>query len=165
VTYRDNDNARIVALVQAYLDAEYRWEQLGEWRHLRVGEPASDIDDAFPDAGCFGLISAWNPQSVPRLDPKNRSADQAMHLQLIETGVICRPAFSSARDRSWREPSWMVVDVPADHQDTLARRFGQLGTLWWPRGEAVRLRLYTRQPLAASDHPFIDWFSPTPSLD
>ncbi len=161
MTYRDDDNARIVALVQAYLDAGYRWEQLGEWLDLHVGEPAPDIDGAFPEGSCFGLLSAWNPQSVPRQDPQNRSADQAMHLQLIETGVICRPGFSSARDRSWREPSWLVVDMPSDHQDALARRFGQLGTLWWPRGEAVRLRLYARQPVTAADHPFVDWVPPT----
>ena len=161
MTDRDDANARIVALVQAYLDADYRWEQLGEWRPLRVGETASEIDDAFPEASCFGLVSAWNPQSVPRLGPQNRSADQAIHLQLIETGVICRPACSSARDRSWREPSWMVVDMPLDPQDALARRFGQLGTLWWPRGEAVRLRLYSRQPPVVTDHPFVDWVSPT----
>ncbi len=161
MTYRDDDNARIVALVEAYLDTEYRWEQLGEWRPLRIGEPAADIDGAFPEASCFGLLSAWNPQSVQRLDPQNRSADQALHLQLIETGVICRPASASARDRSWREPSWLVVDMPSDHQDALARRFGQLGTLWWPRGKPVRLRLYAGQPVAAADHPFVDWVPPT----
>lgn len=162
MTYRGNDNARIVALVQAYLDADYRWEQLGKWRPLRVGEPASDIDGAFPEASCFGLLSAWNPQSVPRLDPQNRSADQALHLKLVDAGAICRPAFSSARDRSWREPSWLVVDMPSDHQDALAGQFGQLGTLLWSRGEVVRLRLHARQPVAAADHPFVDWVSPTP---
>ena len=161
MTYRDDDNARIVALVQAYLDADYRWEQLGEWLDLHVGEPAPDIDGAFPEASCFGLLSAWNPQSVPRQDTQNRSADQAMHVQLIETGVNFRPAFSSARDRSWREPSWLVVNMLSDHQDALARRFGQLGTLWWPRGDAVRLRLYAGQPVTAADHPFVDWVPPT----
>ncbi len=160
MTYRDDDNARIVALVQAYVDADYRWEQLGKWLDLHVGAPAPDIDGAFPEASGFGLLSAWNPQSVQRLDPQNRSADQALHLQLIESGVICRPAFASARDRSWREPSWLVVDMPSERQDALARRFGQLGTLWWARGEAVRLRLYAGQPVAAADHPFVDWVSP-----
>lgn len=155
-----DDDARILVLLQAYLQADYRWEQMGEWRHLRIGQAAPDIDAAFPEAGCFGLLSAWNPQSVPRPDAQNRAADQAMHLTLVETGVICRPAFSSARDCSWREPSWLVANMPADRQDALARRFGQLGTLWWPRGEGVRLRLYARQTVAAADHSHLDWVAP-----
>lgn len=165
VTSRDNVDARVVALVQAYLDADYRWEQMGEWSHLRIGEAAPDIDAAFPEAACFGFLAAWNPRSTPRPDAQNRAADEVLRLQLVESGVICRPGFSSACDRSWREPSWLATDMAPGPLDALAQRFGQLGTLWWRRGEAVRLRIYARQPDAVAEHPFIDWVPPTASLD
>ena len=161
ITSHDDDDARIVALVQAYLDADYRWEQLSEWRHLRVGEAAPAIDDAFPEATRFGLLSAWNPQSVPRSDADNRSADQALQFQMVQSGIPCRPAFSSAQDRSWREPSWLAVGMPTEVFDALAQRFGQLGTLWWRRGERLRLRIYAQPPVAVPHHCFVDWAPPS----
>ena len=42
-------------------------------------------------------------------------------------------------------------------QQALARRFGQLGTLSWRRGEPIRLRMYTTRPVAVEAHDQIDW--------
>lgn len=149
--------ARITTLLHAYLEADYRWELLGEWRHLRVGETSAAIDDAFPEATRYGLLSAWNPHSVERADAENRAADQALQFQLLQAAITFQPAFASAWDRSWREPSWLALGMPVEVFDALAQRFGQLGTLWWRRGEPVRLRMYARQPVAVQAHPCVDW--------
>ena len=34
------------------------------------------------------------------------------------------PGFASARDRTWREPNWVVVDIAPGEMDALAREFG-----------------------------------------
>jgi hypothetical protein len=164
VTFQDavpatGDAARIEALVRAYVDADYRWEQAGDWPHFRVGALAPAIEDAFPGADCFGFLSAWNPHSVVRADAENRAADESLRLRLLESGASSRPAFSSAKDRSWREPSWLVAGLPGARQDALAQEFDQLATLWWPRGEAVRLRMYAIRP--AGRWPFVDWVPAT----
>ena len=156
------DESRIAMLVQAYLDADYRWQQSGEWHHLRVGENAPAIDEAFPEATRFGLLSAWNPQSVVRADAENRAADEALRARLVGSGIICRPAFSAASDRSWREPSWLAVGMPSAAFDALAWRFGQLGTLRWRRGGAIRLRVYAHPVTLASPQDCIDWIPPSP---
>ena len=143
--------------MRAYRDADYRWEREGHWLPLVIGAPATDLESAFPGAGSFGLLSAWNPYSIERTEQDNRREDDALHAALRESGLPYRPGFSSARNRSWREPSWVVVDMPVAGFDALARRFGQLGTLYAHRGEPVRLRLYRSRPASAPDDGFVDW--------
>lgn len=152
---------RIADLLYAYLAADYRWQYDGHWHDLRIGLPAPGPELAYEDAGRFGLLSAWNPQSIVRPEPVNRRADQALHDALLASGRVFVPAFSSAPDRSWREPSWLVLDLAMDDLDALGRRFGQLGMLTWHRGEPVRLRMLVPQPDGLEDPlerlTFVDW--------
>ena len=148
---------RIAELLTAYCDADDRWELEGEWHPLVVGRPTHRLELAFPQARRFGLLSAWNPQSVTLPDAINRAADEMLHAALLESGLPFRPGFSSARNRSWREPSWVVMDMALPVFDALTRRFGQLGTLSWQRGEPVRLRMHADRPAAITRHDHIDW--------
>ena len=156
MTARDTD-ADILKLMRAYLDAEYRWARDGEWPSLAIGQTAPGLETAFPDAGVFGLLSAWNPHSVERPEATNRAADAALHLALRDSGALYLPGFSSARNRSWREPSWLVFGMDSGEFDALSRRFGQLGTLWWKPGAAVRLRMDARKPDGIAGEPHVDW--------
>lgn len=149
--------ARLIELATAYLNAEYRWQHDGDWQRLRIGSPAPGIDREFPGATRFAMISAWDPHSVPRDESENRHDDAALRHRLASSPYTFVPAFSSAPDRSWREPSWMIFGIPAEALDRLGCDFGQLATLFWKRGEPIRLRMYARQPPCFPDHPHIDW--------
>ena len=163
MTPSDFDDARIVALMQAYLDADYRWERDGHWHALQIGAPAPELETAFPEGAAFGLLSAWNPYSVERPEHTNRLADESLNAALLASGAPFRPGFSSARNRTWREPSWLVVGMPMPDFDALARRFGQLATLYWERNEPVHLRMYRTQP--GDVRPaFVDWAGERPSV-
>lgn len=153
----DTAPGRIAELLDAYLAADYRWELDGQWRRVQVGESAHELETAFPDATRFAMLSAWNPHSEPRDDVQNRRADDALHYELATGPYPYRPAFASASDRTWREPSWLVVGIPSQPLDALASRFGQLATLAWRRGEPVRLRMDAPAP---ADHVLpgcVDW--------
>jgi hypothetical protein len=158
VTSRDPDDA-VLELMHAYLDAEYRFAHGGEWPLLAIGYPAPDLEAAFPDASAFGLLSAWNPHSVERPEQTNRAADAALHIALRDSGARFLPGISSARNRSWREPSWVTIDLPLEQLDALSRRFGQLGTLYCRRGEAFRLRMYADRPARVADDLPVDWMT------
>ncbi len=146
----------LIALCDAYLAADYRWEHDGHWFPLRIGEPAVEIETAFPDVTQFGVITAWNPRSIPQLEQVNRDADQILHDALESSGLAYRPAFAAARNRAWKESSWLVIDMPLPEFDALAHRFSQLSTLWWQSGKPVRLRMYAAIP-AMGEHAFVDW--------
>lgn len=148
---------RTAELVDAYAKADYRWELDGEWRRFRVGDAVPEIDAAFPQAQCFALLSAWDPHSQPRAESVNRAEDAALEQLISSMGYARRAAFSSAADRSWREPSWLAVDMPHGVLDALAKRFAQLGTLAWQRGQPVRLRMDAAPPPGLETLAFIDW--------
>lgn len=151
------DAERIAYLARAYLDADYRWELDGDWHDVRVGLPAPGLEMAHPDATSFGFISAWNPWSVERPEADNRAADHALHAALLASGKPFRAAFASAPNRSWREPSWVVMSMDAAGFDAMARQFGQLGSLWWQPGTSVRLRLHAARPDGFEGDGEIDW--------
>ena len=150
------DDDHVAPLLQAYLEADYRWELDGAWHGIRVARTAPDLEAAFPQATRFCLLTAWNPQSQPQPEAANRAADDALHAVLLASGLPYRPGFSSAANRSWREPSWLVVDLDEDTLDALARRFDQLATLSWSRGEPVRLRMYADRVPGGPDPECVD---------
>jgi hypothetical protein len=154
---RIRDDRRIAHLARAYLDADYRWELGGDWHDLRIGLPAPGLEMAHADADSFGFIAAWNPHSIERPESENRADDHALHQALIESGRPFRAAFASAPNRSWREPSWVVMGLPLEDFDALMRRFGQLGTLRWRPGEPVRLRMDAARPQGFEDDAYVDW--------
>jgi hypothetical protein len=151
------DPSRVSELLHAYLAAEYRWQYDGSWHDVIIGLPTPGLELAYPEATSFGMLSAWNPRSVERSDDDNRRDDDALHAQLVAGGYGLRPAFASARNRSWREPSWLVMGMDVGPFDALARRFGQLGTLWWRPGEAVRLRMDAPRPPDETGDDNVDW--------
>ncbi|MGI8561048.1 MAG: DUF3293 domain-containing protein [Luteimonas sp.] len=153
----DPRHQRIAALARAYLEADYRWELGGDWDDLRIGLPAPGLEMAHAGATSFGFVAAWNPWSIERVEADNREADHALHQLLLESGQPFRAAFASAPNRSWREPSWVVMGLPLQDFDALMRRFGQLGTLWWLPGEPVRLRMDAVRPPNFTDDAYIDW--------
>lgn len=155
-----DDEARIRGLLAAYLMADYKCELDNLWHALRIGHRSPELEHAFPDAARFCLLSAWNPHSVRQPDIVNRSQDQQLQAALEAGGLAFRQAFAAARNRSWREPSWVVVDLPVARLDALARRFGQMGALSWRRGEPGRLRMYAQEPTRRVDDAVrdcIDW--------
>jgi uncharacterized protein DUF3293 len=151
-------SAPIAELVRAYLAAEYQWQHNGDWHDLRIGLPVPALELMYPDAGTFGLLSAWNPHSVECAESVNREADRALQRDLVEAGVPFLAAFSSASNRSWREPGWLVIDLPLDRFDALSRKYGQLGTLWWTRDRPGRLRIQAVRP-ADCEHEHVDWLA------
>lgn len=152
----DSDN-RVVELMRAYLTADYKWERGGHWHDVIIGLPTPGLELAYPEAISFGMLSAWNPHSVEREDRINREQDELLQADLQKTGATVLPAFASAPNRTWREPSWLVFDTEPAQFDALARRYGQLGTLWWHAADPVRLRMYSPRPGGMAAEPNVDW--------
>ncbi|GAA4864703.1 DUF3293 domain-containing protein [Luteimonas vadosa] len=150
-------DGRLAELTKAYLSADYRWQCDGRWHHLHIGQPAPELERVEPGARCHGFLSGWDPWSIPRAEALNREADEALQACLLEAGKPFRPAFASAPNRTWREPSWLVSGMELTEFDALVQQFGQLGSLWWRTGEPVRLRMAARCPPGFSNVAWLDW--------
>lgn len=137
--------------------AEYKWELDGLWWPIHIGEYAHELDNAFPDAARFGMLTASNPGNLPRSDAENRMADRELQRELEQLGLLHRPGFAMARNRSWRAQNWLVIDPDEPTFDALGRKFGQIGTMLWPRSAPVRLRMHAKRPDTLTEHPHIDW--------
>lgn len=150
-------DAEAARLAAAYLDAHYRWACSGDWHDIRIGLPVPGLELLHPAVERFGLLSAWNPYSRPRDEASNRRKDAELEAELDARGLEHIPSFSSAPNRSWREPGWVIFDIDPGDLDALSRRFGQLGALWWKRDGAVRLRMQARRPAGFRRDASIDW--------
>ena len=153
----DPDDARTAALVRAYLAACYRCDAGDGWCALAIAATAPSLERAFPAATGFALLSAWNPLSVPQPRAANEAADRRLHAALSEAGVACCRSIASAGDGGWQEPGWLVAGLALPRLDALARRFRQLGALYWRRTEPVRLRVYHARPAGWSGPAPVDW--------
>lgn len=151
------DDAEVTRLAEAYLDAEYRWAHDGDWHDIRIGLPVPGLELLYPGVRSFGLMSAWNPHSRPRPESANRRQDALLEAEFEARGLRRVPAFSAARNRSWREPGWVVFDLAAADLDELCRRFGQLGALWWEADQPVRMHMLARRPAGFQRAAPIDW--------
>ena len=151
---------RIAELLRAYLVAHYRCAAGGRWHPLRIGQRAGALESDMPECRRFAVITAWDPQSIPRPDALNLQADAALQHDLAASGCAFGPARAAAPRGDWEEPGWLVRDMAVDILDALARRYGQLGALCWTVGAAVRLRMYASCPPACADLPHIDWCGP-----
>lgn len=149
--------SRIATLPDIYMAAEYKWEHDGQWRPIRIGECAAELDAFFPDATRFGMLTASNPGFATRSDIENRDADRLLQHELERQDLRHRPAFAIAHNRTWKAYNWLVIDPKVEAFDALACRFGQIGTLLWSRTSPVRLRMRAKRPEVLMAHPAIDW--------
>jgi hypothetical protein len=144
------------ALADAFTRAHYRVPDLGDAGHVHVGVEATALEARLP-AACYGFITAWNPDSESASRVDNDRADGELVAELDRLGVRRFPAHAHDDQGAHREDGWLVLDVPTQGMDRLARRFGQDGVLAWPAGTPVRLRLYHAEPADAADRLWIDW--------
>lgn len=149
--------SHIAALPAMFMAADYKWELGGLWSSIRIGEPAPELDAAFPAARRFGMTAAANPGQVIRTDTENRSGDEALQRSLTKLGLVHRPAFVAAHSRIWKAYNWLVIDPDEATFDGLTREFGQIGSLLWLRGQPVRLRMRAQRPGMVAEHPHVDW--------
>lgn len=143
------------ALADAFANTAYIAECDNGQIEIAVGHLASPLE-AEMQGKCFAFITAWNPGGERRSDEQNNEADRIL-VELIDSYRVDRiPMYAVSPDGEWFEAGWLVRDVSRVTLDQWAKRFGQLGTLWWQRGHAVKLRVYGRAPLN-NDNVFIDW--------
>ena len=152
----ENREPQLAALATAYALAHY-FVTIGhrEWL-FGVGQHAVDVEREL-GAGHYLFITAWNPPSTANTVSENLAADERLQARLKEAGFRHHSALGCNAQGGAVEYGWIVLDVPLESGDALAREFGQAGTLYWQRGEPVHLRMLSPRPADLAEQPHIDW--------
>ena len=152
----ENRESQVATLATAYALAHY-FVTIGhrEWL-FGVGQHAVDVEREL-GAGQYLFITAWTPPSSANTVAENLAADERLQARLKEAGFRHHSALGCNAQGGAVEYGWMVLDVPLESGDALAREFGQAGTLYWRRGEPVCLRMLSPRPAGIDEQPHIDW--------
>lgn len=152
----ENNPPQLAALATAYALAHY-FVTIGhrEWL-FGVGQHAVDVEREL-GAAHYLFITAWNPPATATSVAENLAADERLQVRLKQAGFHHHSALGCNAQGGAVEYGWIVLDVPLESGDALAREFGQAGTLYWQRGEPVCLRMLSPRPAGIAEQPHIDW--------
>ena len=145
-------------LAHAYAVAHY-FVTIGrrEWLFC-VGQHAEEIEPQL-EGQTYLFITAWNPAPEAATAAENLQADERLEALIRDSGLPHYRSLGSNAQGGAVEYGWLVVDAPESLADAWGREFGQAATLYWRRGQAVRLRMLWPRPVGLADDPYTDWAS------
>lgn len=105
---------------------------------LRVGEPNPALDRLLAGAGVASaaFLTAANPRSERRPAEENRAALARLERSL---GRPFLRGEGRSADRSWREPSLLVLGIPRGEAEALGREYAQNAIVFVEKGRAPEL--------------------------
>lgn len=115
-------------LEAAYLATEYSVKDTPNGPFvIRIGEFCIELEELLFDEFAFdwAYLTACNPESVFLGGEEN--ALRTIQLRELLVAIGKRPFYgvASSRDGSWREPSFLVLDMTMEEGLAIASRFGQ----------------------------------------
>jgi hypothetical protein len=130
------------ALEAAYRATDYRIEHAPNGPFvIRVGECSADLEALLFDEVVFewAYLTACNPGSVQLPGQENCTRTIELREVLVAAGWKTYYEISVGREGTWREPSFLVLDIPESAAVELANRFGQNAIVAGRLGEPARL--------------------------
>jgi hypothetical protein len=120
------------ALIGAYLAAVYRVRGPQPFA-MQVDVPCPALARLHRASGvrCSAFLTAHNPRSEPTTAAMNRAAQARLRRHLRGAGLAWRAGFARDPAGAWPdEPSLLVLGLPRNDAEALARAFGQNALLW-----------------------------------
>jgi hypothetical protein len=130
------------ALESAFRAAEYWVEPPGaEPLCLKIGQGSVAWDALLEDAGArrWAIVTAWNPPGRAPDGDANEAAQHALEEVIRSAGLTAWPGHNQAPDGSHREPTFVILDLPADQAVALGARFAQAAVVAGELGGPARL--------------------------
>lgn len=143
-------NAPLQRLEASYRATRYRVFLPTATEDLRIGRPATAVDDWLRLHGCRQgvIVTACNPRSLPLGVAANRRLQSALLHLLHAMPHPMLPACNIACDGLWpEEHSLMVAGLSRGEARRLGARFRQNAVVWIERGRAAQLLWIVQRPL------------------
>lgn len=110
-------------IVQAYRSAAWAVELPGGTPEVRLDAPAD------PQLRPSGIVTAYNPASIPLTAEENREADQELLRHVRSLGVPFRRTLAKGDD-GWEEPGFLLLGDVRPLLVELGLVFGQNAVVW-----------------------------------
>jgi hypothetical protein len=130
------------SLERAFRAAEYWVEPPGaEPLCLEIDQRSEALDALLAGAGArrWAIVTAWNPPGREPDDDANEVAQHALEQVIRSAGLTAWPGHNQAPDGTHREPTFVILELPADEAVSLGVRFGQAAVVAGELGGPARL--------------------------
>jgi hypothetical protein len=141
-------------IINAYWDAEYRFENAGIAMALRFDRPlwmghCEPLPASFP--ATWGIVTACNPGSRMLSADENKARTQLLARRIAELGVRHSAALNTTPEggrggwEEWEEPGFAVWEIERAILLDLARIFEQRAVIWGSSGKVGILETATER--------------------
>lgn len=130
-------------MISAYMKTHYRVKLPDREITLRVGHRSAELERLLVAIGATSaaFITAANPLSRELPEAVNADRCAALARQALDIGATVIPALGSAPDRSWVEPSWLILGIAFDDATAMADEYEQNAFVWLEADQPARLIL------------------------
>jgi len=130
---------------RAYERAEYAVFADAQEIVLHIGEPSTALDELLDGwgAGTAAFVTAANPRGEKRSDHENGVANAALQSFIQAAGYPHFWGEGRSPDRSWSEPSFLVIGIYRANAEALGQLFEQQAIVFIEHGRAAELVVLT----------------------
>ena len=129
-------------LEHAYLDSVYSVLYNGREYEVIIGECSERLMDAlFENTNIQSgiILTAWNPESQICSVIENKITNAKLSDDLISHDFTYYDAIGRARNSSWQEESFFIIDVSKQQAECLAVKYQQNAYIWIEQNKPAEL--------------------------
>ena len=132
-------------LERAYLDSFYSVLYNGHQYEVIIGEYSesskSATDTLFENSNIQSgiILTAWNPRSQVCSFSENEINNAKLSDYLISHGFTYYAALGRAKNSSWQEESFFIVNISKEDSERLAVKFNQNAYIWLEQNKPTEL--------------------------
>ncbi|HWK89979.1 MAG TPA: DUF3293 domain-containing protein [Longimicrobium sp.] len=112
-------------LLQAYRQAAWTVETTAGPLEVRLDGPPAD-----PQLRPSGIVTAYNPASIPRTAAENAEADVELLKHVRSLGIPHRRTVARAAEGAWEEPGYLLLGEVRPLLVEMGLVFGQNAVVW-----------------------------------
>lgn len=93
---------------------------------INIGKTQIEIDDLIKPVKQWAFITAYNPLPKILLDVENKTRNRQLKKDAEGLGFQVYTGYGIAKDKSWKEDSFLIVGIDKEEAKQLGIKYGQL---------------------------------------
>lgn len=93
---------------------------------INIGKTQVELDNLIKPVKQWAFITAYNPLPKILSDNENKSRNEQLRQDVENLGLKVFTGFGIAKDKSWKEDSFLIVGIGKEKAIKLGTKYGQL---------------------------------------